>query len=258
MPYYDFLNIVFAPLLKLPPLLAVVALAFIVSLTVILVTKYTTDQALMKKLKEDMKERQKKIKELKNEPAKAMEMQKQAMESNMKYMTHSLRPTIITIIPIIIIFGWMSSTFAYENIKPQQEFSVSANFDRNANGNSELVVQEGLEIIGNSVQKIESGTTDRKGSGNHATWTLKGGEGEHIVEIIYNNEKQQTSVLITNNKKYINPLKKTDGIIKSIAINYNKLVILPIGYKDWLGWLGTYIWSSIIFTTVLRKLMRVY
>ena len=213
MAYYDFLNIVFAPLLKLPPLMAVTALAFLVSLIVILVTKYTTDQALMKKLKEDMKEHQKKIKELKNEPAKAMEMQKHSMEANMKYMMHSLRPTIITIIPIIIIFGWMSSTFAYESINPNHEFIISANFDKNANGNAELIVPEELKIIGSHVQKIEPGTADGGGAGNHAAWTLKGEEGEHIVEVAYNNEKQQTSVLVTNGKRYINPLKKTEGNI---------------------------------------------
>ncbi len=248
MAYYDFLNIVFAPLLKLPPLVAVVAMAFIISLIIILVTKYTTDQTLMKKLKEGMKEHQKKIKELKNEPAKAMEMQKQAMESNMKYMMHSLRPTIITIIPIIIIFGWMSSTFAYESIKPQQEFLVTASFADN-NGNAEMIVPEEVAVIGDKNKKIEN---------YQAAWNLKGAEGEHIIEIASNGEKQQTSVLITNGKKYINPLKKTEGSIKSIAINYKKLIIIPIGYKDWLGWLGTYIWSSILFTTLLRKFMKVY
>src|SRR3989338_8907318 len=173
MAYYDFLNIVFAPLLKLPPLLAVAILALLVSLIVILVTKYTTDQALMKKLKEDMKEHQKKIKELKNEPAKAMEMQKHAMESNMKYMMHSLKPTIITIIPIIVIFGWMSSIFAYESIKPQQEFSVTASFANN-NGNAELIVPEEVAVIGDKNKKIENYA---------AAWNLKGAEGEHILKL---------------------------------------------------------------------------
>ena len=248
MAYYDLLNIVFAPLLKLPSSLAIIIMAFIVSLIIILVTKYTTDQALMKNLKEGMKEHQKKIKEIKNEPAKAMEMQKQAMESNMKYMMHSLKPTVITIIPIIVIFGWMSSIFAYESIKPQQEFSVTASFANN-NGNAEMIVPEEVAVIGDKSKKIEN---------YHAAWNLKGAEGEHIIEIASNGEKQQTSVLITNGKKYINPLKKTEGSIKSIAINYKKLIIIPIGYKDWLGWLGTYIWSSILFTTLLRKFMKVY
>ena len=165
MAYYDFLDIVFAPLLKLPALLAILTLAFLVSVIIILITKYTTDQALMKKLKDDIKEHQKQIKELKERPAKDMELQKKAMELNMKYMTHSLKPTIITFIPIILIFSWMSATFAFESIKPQQEFSITAVFDQNANGNAELIVPEGMTIIGNKTKKIEIGK---------AEWALKG------------------------------------------------------------------------------------
>ena len=47
-------------------------------------------------------------------------------------------------------------------------------------------------------------------------------------------------------------------MIKTIQINYKKLIVIPIGFRDWFGWLGVYIWSSIIFTMALRKLMKVY
>ncbi len=249
MAYFDFLNIIFAPLLKLPLLWVIVTLSFIVSLIIILITKFTTDQVLMKKLKDDLKAHQKQIKELRNEPAKAMEVQKKTMELNMKYMMHSLRPTIITFIPIILIFGWMSSTFAFESIKPQQEFSVTAFFEKNTNGEAELIVTEGLTVIGDIIKKIEN---------DKATWTLKGIEGEHLLEFAYNDEKQQKNILITNNDKYIEPIKKiSNSQFKSIQINYTPKKILNIfGWK--LGWLGTYIIFSIIFTMALRKVMKVY
>lgn len=249
MAFSSFFNIIFSPLLALPALLAIIILSFLVSLLIIVITKFMTDQALMKRLKEDMKEYQKQAKELKSEPAKAMEMQKKAMEVNMKYMMKSFKPTIITFIPIILIFGWMSSTFAYEGIKPGQEFSATAFFGNDASGNAQISASEGVNIIGNKTQKIEN---------SMATWKLKGDEGEHILEFTYGDEKHQTSVLITSSNKYINPLKKTSGAIKSIKINYKKLIVLPIGYKDWFGWLGTYIWSSIAFTMILRKIMKIY
>jgi len=248
MVYFDFLNIIFAPLLKLPLLWVVITLAFLISLIVIAITKYTTDQVLMKKLKDDIKGYQKQVKELKNEPAKAMEAQKKAMELNMKYMTHSLKPTLITFIPIILIFGWMSSNFAYESIKPQQEFSVTVFFGKNTNGNVELIVPDEVAIIGDKIKKIEN---------DQAILTLKGNEGEHVLEFVYNGEKQQKSVLITNDEKYIEPNKKTNGMVKSIQINYAPKKILNLfGWK--IGWLGTYIIFSIIFTMGLRKIWKVY
>lgn len=248
MAYYDFLNVIFAPLLMLPILWTVILLSLIVSVIIIVITKYTTDQALMKKLKDDMKEYQKQIKELKGNPAKAMEVQKKSMELNMKYMMHSFKPTIITFIPIILIFGWMSSTFAYESIKPNQEFSVSVFFEKNTGGNAEIAVPDEIKIVDDNIKKIEN---------DKAMWALKGAEGEHILEFIYNGERQQKSVLITNNEKYIEPSKKTNGIIKLIQIDYKPKKILNLfGWK--LGWLGTYIIFSIIFTMALRKVMRVY
>ena len=249
MAYYDFLSIIFAPLLNLPLLWTVIIISLLVSIIIIIITKLTTDQALMKRLKDEIKGYQKQIRELKGEPAKAMEVQKKAMELNMKYMKYSLKPTLITFIPVILIFGWMSSTFAYESISPQQEFSITAFFQKSTNGEAKLIAIEGVEIIGGQIKKIED---------DKATWTLKGDEGEHILEVEYNGEKQQKSVLITNSGKYIEPSKKIrDSAINSIQIDYKQKKILDLfGWK--LGWLGTYIIFSIIFTMILRKMMKVY
>lgn len=249
MAYFDFLNVVFAPLFKVPALLAIIILSFLISLLIIILTKYMTDQALMKKLKEDIKEYQKQIKGLKGNPSEAMAVQKKAMELNMKYMMQSLKPTFIAFLPIIIIFGWMSSTFAYESIKPQQDFSVTLFLENGQNGEAEIIVPEGFAVSEGKIKKIEGGKV---------SWTLNGVEGEHILEFAYGGEKLQHSVLITNENRYLNPSKKTEGAIKLIQIDYKKLVLLPIGYRDWFGWLGIYIISSIIFTLVLRKVMKVY
>lgn len=258
MAYYDFLNIAFAPLLKLPDVLAVLIMSFLVSIIIILITKYTTNQDMMKNLKEEMKSHQKQMKELKNNPAKMMEMQKKAMEANMKYMSHSLKPTLITLVPIFLIFGWMNSTFAYEGIKPMQEFKVSAIFDKNANGEAEIIVTEGVNVISDAKTKIVSGIVNKRSYEKTASWLLKGEEGEHLIEILYNNEKEQHSMLITDENKYLQPIKQGKGSIKSISIDYKKKILIPIGFRDWLGWLGTYIWSSIAFTMTLRKLLKVY
>ena len=47
----------------------------------------------------------------KESPQKVMELQKQAMEKNLVLMKHSMKPTLYTFIPLIIIFGWIRTTF---------------------------------------------------------------------------------------------------------------------------------------------------
>ena len=128
MVFESILNPIFSPLLNLPTLLAVIILSFLISLIITVVYKFTTDQNLMKQLKEEMKEFQKEIKELRKEPEKAMQVQKRSMQTNMKYMMHSMRSTLFSIIPIIIIFNWMNANFAYDPVLPGQDFTTSVYF----------------------------------------------------------------------------------------------------------------------------------
>ena len=130
-----------------------------------------------------------------------------------------------------------------------QTFSVTAEFDKNLVGNATLAAPEGITVIGDKTKRIEN---------DIAKWDLKGKAGEYILELNYNDEKFEKNVLITNDNKYAEPVKKTEGAIKTIQIDYNKLIVVPIGYKNWFGWLGTYILSSIIFTMALRKILKVY
>ncbi|MDP6647867.1 MAG: EMC3/TMCO1 family protein, partial [Candidatus Woesearchaeota archaeon] len=143
MAYYDFLNIIFAPLLKLPPLWTILIISLIMSILTTFLTKFMTDQNLMKKLREDMKENQKQMKEARSDQAKVMELQKKHGRLAMEQFKNSIKPTFVTIIPFILIFGWMSSTFAYENINPQEEFTVSVLFQKNTVGEVEIIVIEG-------------------------------------------------------------------------------------------------------------------
>src|SRR3989338_11490462 len=149
-----FLSPIMDPLLVLPPLWIVIIISLVVTLIITLIYKWTTDQNLMKQLKDEMKEFQKEMKELKQHPSKMMEVQKKAMQTNMKYMMHSMRATLFTFIPIIIIFSWMSANLAYEPIAPQKEFIVTANFDDVASGAASIKVPEGLTVLGNDTQQI--------------------------------------------------------------------------------------------------------
>lgn len=249
MVFENLLNPVFFPLLKLPTLFAVILLSFLISLIITLIYKYTTDQNLMKRLKEEMKEFQKEIKELKKDPKKAMEVQKKAMQTNMKYMAHSMRSTLFTFIPIIIIFSWMNANLAFEPINPNQDFTVSVIFEKGASGDIELSVPEGIKIEGSSKKTIED---------SEVKWVLNGKAGEYLLEFNFNNEKYSTEVLITEKQGYKEPVKKIkNSQIKLIQLeNKPKKLLNLFGWR--VGWLGTYIIFSLIFSMLLRKIIKVY
>ncbi|MBS3127518.1 DUF106 domain-containing protein [Candidatus Woesearchaeota archaeon] len=255
MAFFDFIKPVmeflFGWVLVLPPFWAILLISFLIALLITFCYKWFTNQDLMKQLKEEMKAFQKEIKELKAEPEKAMAVQKKAMETNMKYMMQSLKPTLITFIPIILIFGWLQGAFAYEPLMPGTEFSVSMQFEKGViDGEATLKAPEGIKIVSDAVQTMGAG---------QASWTLKGEkEGEYFLEFTFNDRKFSKKVLITQERTYEEALTFIeDPQVKSVSINYEKLIIMDLlGWE--LGWLGSYIIFSILFSLGLRKAMKLY
>ena len=247
------LDPLFNPLLKMPPALAILLISFIITLIITLVYKFTTDQRKMKQLKGEMKEYQKKIKTLSKEaPEKAMSIQQEAMKKNMSYMKNSFKSTLYTLIPIIIIFGWLNSHMAYYPIEPGQQFEVTAFF---AEGHAPTVsissIPE-LEIIGNSTQQILD---------NKAKWQLKGGEGEYKLAINYNNEEYDKPLIISSERKYEQPEKRiSNSKLKTILVSNEK--VYPLGDINLFGWKPNWLWTYIIFSVIisigLRKVLKIY
>lgn len=248
MGFESMLDSIFSPLLNLPTIWAVILLSFLISLIITVVYKYTTNQNLMKELKDEMKEFQREIKELRKEPEKAMAIQKKSMQTNMKYMMHSMKSTLYSIIPIILIFSWMNANFAYEPILPEQDFTTTVVFEENVDGVIELSIPEGIRINGDV----------RKEADSEVKWVLNGDEGEYLLEYIFDGKKYNKEILITDKNRYKEPTKRIkDSVVKSIEVEHKEKKLLNLfGWK--IGWLGSYIIFSIVFSILVRKAIKVY
>lgn len=235
---------------NLTPLLSITIIAFVITLFTSLVYKFVTDQELMKSLRAEMKELQKAMKEHKDTPEQLMKIQKVSMEKNMELMRHSMKPTFFTAIPIILLFGWLNAHIAFYPIMPDVPFEVSAEFKDGITGSVVLDVQpEGLEILSDPTQVI--------GDTNKARWELSGREGEYTLEYTYEGETHTQPLLISSEREYKPPLMKVKSqYIKSIHIANEKVKPLDFVGLQW-GWIGPYIIISIIFSTVIRKTLKI-
>ncbi len=252
MVFEAILDPVLSPLLRLPPLLSIILVSFVLSVVITLIYKWMTDQELMKTLKEDMKSMQKEMKQLKDNPQKMMEVQKKAMEKNMKYMMHSLKPTLVTFIPLIIIFGWLSTNLAYYPLVAGEQFTVDALFKEGSTGNITMMPQDGVQFQNNNTQHIIN---------DKAAWLMKGEPGIYTLTFIYDQREFYHDILIVQDKgswEYKNPEKSVkDSNLKTIKVGNEKVIVLNVfGWK--IGWLGTYIIFSIVFSMGLRKLLKIH
>lgn len=104
-------NTLFYPFLLLPARLALLSISFIITLLITLAYKFLTDQKKMKALKEEIKTAQAALKEHKENKEKFAELQKELLAKNGQLMKASMKPTLITFLPVIILFGWVRTTF---------------------------------------------------------------------------------------------------------------------------------------------------
>jgi len=76
-----------------------------------LVYKYATDQNLMKSMREEIKKLQDEMKLHKSDPQKLAELQGKLMPLNMRTMSQSMKPMLITIVPFIVIFALLGRVY---------------------------------------------------------------------------------------------------------------------------------------------------
>lgn len=264
-----FLDPILGWLLLLHPALAIVLVSLLVSLIVTLAIKLFTNQSLMKDLRNELKELQKEMKALKNNPDKMQKVNSRFMETNMKYMSHSMRPTLFTFIPIILVFGWLSSHLGYMPLVPGEPFKVTAIFDEAA-GKVTMTLPEGL-----SFKDIEGQTSTKDVLYEEVDWLVLGEEGTYQLQIEHMNKVYDKEVIISKSQEYA-PVEKdyrkrvlffssSNGNLQKVILDNEKIrpfstvpVIRDIPWVGSWGWLGVYFLFSIIFSMSLRRVFNIY
>ena len=250
----SFIDPIMSPFLALPPFWSIFILSLLISLVITIIYKYMTNQPLMKSLKEEMKKYQAQMKKEKDSPEKMLAIQKKAMDANMKYMMESFKPTLVTFIPIIIVFGWMSANFAAEPLTPGSEFDITVILKNNVYGTIELIVPE----KNNSISLTDPATALRQINQTSIMYHVKAYDAGkwNIITKVNNKTEYPAEVIISQSNVGKEKFTSFTGKeIKSIQVGYPKKQVLNIfGFE--LGWLGTYIILSILFSLGLRRLMN--
>jgi uncharacterized membrane protein (DUF106 family) len=236
-------------------------LIFIISLLVTLLTtviyKYTTDQKALREIKKDMKDLKGKLKKHSADQKKMMSIQKEMLDKNMIMMKQSFKSMMYTFIPLILIFAWMNATIAYEPIMPNSNVTITATISNSYPG----------ELSKINASSIPPATITRNAGydpGNDkikaVQWIMETKEeGTYTVLIESETFKQSKEIIVTNTRKYANPLSQyKESQLKSIIIGNEKVKPMQgIPVLGGLNWLWTYIILSVAMSIGIRKLMNV-
>ncbi|MBI2133251.1 DUF106 domain-containing protein [Candidatus Woesearchaeota archaeon] len=250
----------------LGPLPTITIISLLVSIIVTLVYKYATDQNRLSAIKKESEQLRRDLKNAKDTGAMA-EINKQLIEKTMEQFRASMKPMLITMIPALIILGWMQSSVAYEQLIPGKEFTTTAEFEKSSGGEIELIAPENIQLLSEPKQKANESVK----------WRLKGPEGNYELEYRYDNEVYTRNIKITEKWEYEDtllekeksflgiksgdqyPIRK-DSNIKAIRIDNPP--VRPLGGIKILGWqpgwLATYIILSLAFSMGIRSVLKVH
>lgn len=256
MAFVDIVDAIFNPvfgwLLNIPPILAILILSLLLGLFSTVLQKYLTNQAKMRRIKNDTKKMQKQMREhqKKGETDKVLKVQQQLMPIQMDMMKESFRPLLVTMVPFLLIFFWLSNHFAFYPVQPGESFPVSAEFGSGASGEVTLSVPESFTLDEATKQVVDG----------EAAWMVSGPEGKHAIQLSYAGATFSRNVLITEARSYEPPVEQFDGPVQSITIGNKKLLPLGDGFNlfGWKpGWIFYYILFSIPISLGFKKLLNV-
>jgi uncharacterized membrane protein (DUF106 family) len=166
-----------------------------------------------------------------------------------------MKPTLITFIPIILVFGWLNSHFGYLPLPVGSEFDVKIDMKNNVYGYIEAIPPQ----INESIVLVEK-DSHKEITSKQISYKFKAiAEGTWDLSFLVNNKTEYPITVKIDKKTYSNPLfNKFEGKdIKQITVGNTKKIVLDLfGWK--IGWIGTYIIFSIIFSMGLRKLLKVH
>lgn len=100
-----------ATFIQANPKTGLLIISVILTFIITLISYYITDHEKMRGIKEKQKRLKEEMKLHKENPQKMMEIQKQMMEDFPHQMKESMKISLITLIPVIFLFRWLSKVY---------------------------------------------------------------------------------------------------------------------------------------------------
>jgi uncharacterized membrane protein (DUF106 family) len=89
------------------PKTCIVVISFLATLAITVLSHFITNKQMMKEIKEKQKRLREEMKQHRDNPQKITEINKQMMEDFPKQMKESMKISLITMIPFLLLFNWL-------------------------------------------------------------------------------------------------------------------------------------------------------
>lgn len=247
----------------LGPVGAVAAVGLISGVAIILIQKYASDQELLGRCREDLRELKRRLREAKRAGNREEQGRLSALIRRIggKYVGRSLLPALWTV-PLITVVGlWTGSRLAYVPIRPGDMIEVIAHFEDGASGFAHLLTKGGLRVEGGAIAAVEA---PKEARGRQARWKVRADhEGEASLLVRFSDRSHEVAVpVVRGGGRAPAPVKifneQTDAQDQLQAVELRlRPAMTPAWWNVWLDWAGLYLLAAVACALGLRYALKV-
>ncbi len=261
-------DILLIPFQNMNPWVGMAIVSFLTGLLMLVIFRYTSNQAGIKKVKNKIKAHLLELRLYKDSMGISLKAQGNILLANMKYISHSFKPLLVMIVPVILILIQLNFWFGYEPLKPGQQTLLKVKLEEGYDPlQTDLALEPDPEIV------IES-TPLRIEEYREINWRISSkGIGVHRINVVIGGQKiPKTISSDTKTLNKLSPIKhKTDFIdelfypveapiakdlpVKSIEVLYPAKSMNLFGWN--MHWLIAYFALSIIFGFAFKGVFKV-
>jgi uncharacterized membrane protein (DUF106 family) len=261
-------DLLFIPFRSMNPWVGMVIVSFLTGLLMLVIFRYTSNQTGIKKVKNKIKAHLLELRLYKDSLGLSMKAQGNILLANLKYITHSFKPLLVMIVPVILILIQMNFWFGYESLKPGEQTLLKIKLEEGYNPlQTDLALEPDPEIV------IETPPL-RIEEYSEINWRISSQKsGIHHVDVVVAGRKISKTIAtdtkplsklspIKHRKKFVDelfypveaPIAK-DFPVKSIEVLYPAKRLNFLGFD--IHWLIAYFALSIIFGFAFKGIFKV-
>jgi uncharacterized membrane protein (DUF106 family) len=261
-------DLLFIPFQNMDPWVGMVIISFLTGLLMLVIFRYTSNQAGIKKVKNKIKAHLLELRLYKDNLGLSMKAQGNILLANLRYISHSFKPLLVMIVPVVLILIQMNFWFGYESLQPGEQTLLKVKLVEGYNPlQTNLTLEPDPEItIETPPLRIEEydeinwRISSQKSGIYHVNVIIA---GTKIIKTIATDTKPLSKLSpIKRRKKFVDelfypvesPIPK-DLPVKSIEVHYPANSMNLLGFN--IHWLIAYFALSIIFGFSFKGIFKV-
>jgi uncharacterized membrane protein (DUF106 family) len=261
-------DVLFLPFRSMSPWVGMILISFLTGLLMLFVFKWTSNQEGIQKVKNRIKAHLLELRLFKDSLSQSLRSQGNILRCNLKYISYSVKPMLVMIIPLVLILIQLNFWFGFESLSPNESVLLKIKLAEDQNPlETQIAVQpsSGLVMETPPLRIEESHEINWRFSA-----TEKGNQqfiitidGESITKHVSVSQKPLTKISpLKTGKKFLDQVMyPTESPInenlpvEAIEIQYPTKSMSLFGWK--LHWIIVYFALSIIFGFAFKGAFKV-